>query len=105
MHIENTLYRIEVDETHGLISSIFLKRTQTELITEQRLADNFRLLVPVQECQANYLNGRTQILSSCEVTTQGAVLRWDGPLINNHGDAFPIAVRMAIELVGEGIHF
>lgn len=105
MRIENDVYRVEVEETYGRICSIYLKRAGTELIGEARLADNFRILAPVASCQANYLDGKVQILSAWEFTPTGLLLRWNGPLVNGRGETFPIAVRMMIDFVGEALHF
>src|SRR5208337_2243289 len=58
--IENGLYRLEVDAERGLIQRIFDKAGKVELIAEPRLADNFRLLLPLPGLEANYIFGPEQ---------------------------------------------
>ena len=53
--LENGLYRVEVDSERGLILRLLDKASGVELITEPRLADNFRLLLPIPDLEANYV--------------------------------------------------
>ena len=102
--IENHLYRIEIDPGNGMIVQIFDKVGGFALIGEPRLADSYRLLVPVPDCHANYLLGIEQGLTSMDVMPDGVKLHWDGPFRNNHG-TFDLAVTMWVEFAGEAIQF
>ena len=102
--LENNLYRIEVDRKAGLIVSLLDKRSRTELITEPRLADNFRLLLPLPDLEANYVMGREQLLSSSKAKGDVLELQWSGPLTNQHG-SYALSVSLRIELVQESIEF
>ena len=78
VNMENDLYCVEVDSRTGVISRIFDKIGQIDLLTERRLADNFRLLLPLPQLEANYILGKKQALTSAEQTGNGMTLRWDG---------------------------
>jgi hypothetical protein len=104
MLIQNDYYSIEVEEKSGTIRSLYDKRAELELIAEPRLSENFRLLVPLPDLEANMILGADQQASSIEQTSNGAVLRWDGPLTNHKG-SFDLAVTQRIELVDEAVQF
>jgi hypothetical protein len=110
MKIENNYYCLEIDSQNGVINSFFDKIGNFELIVEPRLADNFRLLLPlpgakpVFATESNYIFGKEQRLTSVEQTANGMTLRWNGPLTNQRGD-FDLDVVMRIELVGNQVQF
>ena len=104
MKIENQLYRLGIDPGTGRIESFFDKASDLELITEPRLADNFRLLLPAPELEANYIFGCEQRLTTIEQDSNGAALRWESPLINSRGE-FDIDVVMRIAFVDEAVEF
>jgi len=108
--IENNYYYLEVDSQNGIINRFFDKIGNFDLIVEPRLADNFRLLLPlpgtkpVFSTEANYIPGKEQRLTSLEQTANGMTLQWNGPLKNQRGD-FNIDVVMRIKLVGHQVQF
>lgn len=102
--LENQYYRVDVDPVNGLIVRLRDKIGGLELITEPRLADNFRLLVPLPELEGNYILGKQQRLSSLRKRDGGLNLEWAGPLTNDQG-GFAISVSMSIELVENRIEF
>lgn len=104
MKIENPFYCLEIDPQHGTISRLFDKAGGLELLVEPRLADNFRLLLPLPDQQANYILGKEQRLTGVEEKAGGVVLHWDGPLANPQG-AFDLDVTMRIEFAEEAIQF
>jgi hypothetical protein len=104
MRIENDYFAVVVEPTHGRIQQITEKQGGFELITEPRLADNFRLLVPIPDMHGNYILGAEQSLSRHDVTEDAMELHWAGPLTSEHG-SFDIAVTLEIKLVGEELHF
>ena len=119
--IENDFYLVEVDAGNGAIKRIFDKIGGLELISEPRLADNFRICLPLPDrpqtsipdetkrfitgTQANYILGRDQRLSSSEKIPNGVKLHWGGPLKNEQGDEFDLSALMTIEWVGQSIAF
>lgn len=104
MRIENAAYVVEIEDKHGLIVQVVDKKRRLKLIAEKRLVENFRLLLPLKDLDANYISGSEQLLSQAETTADGVVLRWDGPLTNSRG-SYDLAVAMRIDLVGQEIRF
>ena len=104
MHIENRLYAIEIDGANGSVRRILDRASGLELLREPRLAESFRLLLPLPELEANYILSAEQELTAAERTERGVMLLWRGPLVNAQG-AFDLDVTMHIEFAGEAIHF
>lgn len=104
LKLENELYVVEMDPDHGTIQRVTDKVGGFDLITEPRLAESFRLLVPLPDLHANYIVGRDQSLTSSRKTANGIALEWEGPLTSDNG-AFDILVTMWVELIGEEIEF
>jgi len=109
--LENNLYRVWIERRRGLISRIWDKIDQLDLLVEPRLADNWRVCLPIPPTltdpgtQANYFLGRDQALSSVEQTSNSLTLRWAGPLKNTDGATFPLSAAMVVNLAGRGIEF
>jgi hypothetical protein len=112
--LEDARYRVEVARTSGVIMRIRDKVSGTELITEPRLADNWRLSLPIipvrgregwRNFEGNYIFGRDQALTSHALTAGGLDLTWRGPLKAQDGRSWPVSVRMRIALTDEGISF
>jgi len=104
MRIENGLYALAVDPRHGSIISLADKASGTELIAEPELAENFRLLLPLPDLEANYILSTGQGLSAAERTATGMELRWAAPLRNEQGE-FDLPVTVRIDFVDTAIHF
>ena len=51
MQTENDFYRLEIDPETGAVRSLFDKPAEVELIAEPRLAECFRLLVPLPDLE------------------------------------------------------
>jgi Domain of unknown function (DUF6259) len=102
--IENSFYGLEVDRERGLILQVLDKKSGVELIAEPRLADNFRLLLPLADLEANYILGREQRTASVEKTANGLTLSWKGPLKNHRGN-FDLDVFLRITFVDQSIEF
>src|SRR5690242_4541099 len=65
--LENDLYLLEIDRGNGSIKRVYDKRGKIDLITEPRLAESFRLLLPLgRRQQDNYILGRDQRLTTLE---------------------------------------
>src|SRR5689334_1528980 len=98
MRIENDLYLLEVEPDHGALVRLRDKVGKLELITEARLAENFRLLLPLPGMRANYILGTEQKLATSEVNAQSVKLVWNGPLVNERGE-YKLSVTIWIELI------
>lgn len=103
-HIENDHYRVEVDAEFGRIAGIRDNGGGFELIGEPRLAENFRLLLPLPGLECNYLVGSQQRLASARVSDDALELQWGPPLRNERGE-FDLTVEMRIALSDEAIEF
>ena len=102
--MENDFYMLEIDRDHGSIKRIYDKNAKIEMITEPRLAESFRLLLPLgQRQQANYILGKDQRLTTIEEKPNGLTLGWAGPLRNHAGDPFDLTVVMKIEFEGDAV--
>src|SRR5262245_35338518 len=100
LKLENEQYVLEIAGQSGVIARIYDKVGRLELIAQRKLAENFRLLLPLPDLEANYILGAEQRLSNVEQTSNGLLLHWAGPLTNAQG-SFDLAVTMRIELVGQ----
>ena len=58
--IENDNFKVEVDATTGVISSLYVKKNSCELVAEKRLASNFRINLQLKDNLANYIDGAEQ---------------------------------------------
>ncbi|NQU10168.1 hypothetical protein HQ590_05230, partial [bacterium] len=110
---------LEVEPEHGALVRVRDKVGRLELITEPRLAESFRLLLPLPDLRANYILGTEQKVTSAKELAapevrkgslphaggyDGLRLHWAGPLRNQRG-AFALDVTLWVELVGEEIQF
>ena len=102
--LENNLYHIEVDPDAGRIVRVRDKTGGYDLVAEERLAENFRILIPTLEVGCNYILGREQTLTSCEELPDMLKLTWQGPLRSDYG-SFDIDVTLCIELVDDRVEF
>ena len=100
----NDHFVIEVERKAGRLIRFRDRMGGYELITEPRLADNFRLLLPLKDLECNYVFGSEQRLTSFEKTEDGLTLHWKGPLRNAAG-RFDLDVTLWIELVDDSIQF
>jgi len=104
IELENSAYAIALDSASGIIVSLWDKKSGVNLITEPRLADNFRLLIPLRDLEANYILGREQRLTRYEKGPDRLTLTWQGPLTNPRG-RFDVAVTMTILLTAMAVEF
>ena len=104
MKTENDFYRVEIDPTTGAVRSLFDKLAKIELIAEPRLAESFRLLLPLPDLESNYILSTEQSAPKIETTGKGLTVRWDGPLSNVQG-RYDLAVVVDIEVLDETVQF
>ena len=109
--LENSRYQVWIERRHGLISRIRDKIGELDLLVEPRLADNWRVCLPIPPTltdpgtQANYFLGPEQALTSVQQTNNSLTLRWAGPLKNTDGAIFPLSAAMIVNLADGGIQF
>ncbi len=104
MEAENDFYRVEIDPSTGAVRRLFDKVAKVELIAEPRLAESFRLLLPLPDLESNYILSTEQSAPRIETTGRGLTVRWDGPLCNAQG-GYDLAVAVDIELLDRTVQF
>lgn len=104
MKLENRYYVVEIDDRSGVVTSLFDKAGELELISDARIGETFRLLLPLADCESNYAIGNDQELTRIRSVDDGVVIEWAGPLTTRHG-SYPIAVSLHIELIGQSVQF
>jgi len=95
------------EQTCDLIG-LHWKSPELEVIGEPRLGENFRILIPQKNYQANYFNSRDQHVSSIEPIRDGVECTYDA--LHNDRETLPVKVRYRIEAVetpgaGGQLHF
>jgi hypothetical protein len=102
--LENDFYLVQLDDQTGAVTGLLDKAARIELIAEPRLAETFRLLLPLEDLEAHYLLGTEQAPPEIDRTISGVILRWEGPLTSACG-SFSLAVTGFIDFVGPAVQF
>ena len=95
--LANEHIRLEFDPEHGRILSCSHAGLGIELVSEQRLAENWRLMVKMPD-GITYLHVTGQSLASCTIDGNRAVLYWTQ--VETPEGKLAVAVRQQIELDG-----
>jgi len=109
--LENESSLVEVALPCGRITRIRDKRAGIELISEPRLADNFKVSLPIrgrhawQATEGNYILGREQPLTSHKKEGGSLMLDWAGVMKGSAGQSHSLTVRMTMTLLADGIQF
>ena len=103
VRLEDSLCRVEVDRGNGALRRIRDKRGDLDLITEPRLAEAFRLCLPLPGTQANYLLSSQQAPPTIREAPGRLVLTWAGPLRNERGQPFDLSATMRVRLADEAV--
>lgn len=101
--IENRFYVIETDET-GKILQIVDKVKNYRLISDNRLSENFRILLPLPDYECNYIYGVNQKFPVIRKSKNSILFHWSSPLTNEKGN-FDIDFSLNISLNGSQIVF
>jgi hypothetical protein len=101
--LENSAFRLLIDKSTGAIASFFVKANSCELIGEKRLQANFRLLVPLPDYQANYIDGMRQKPLIVEKAGQTVTVRFSA-LASEKG-IFAIDLSYTISLESDYVGF
>ena len=104
MKTENDFYHVGIDPSTGAVRRVVDKVAKVELITEPRLAESFRLLLPLPDLEANYILSTEQFAPRIETTGKRLTVRWDGPLSNAQGK-YDLDVVVDIEVLDETVQF
>ena len=101
--LDNGKVRIEIEREHGCIVRFMHKRLEIELVGEQRLAENFRLLLPLPFWRGHYIFGKEQRLSDVAVNSNVCQLHWHG--LQSSQGYFDIEVIQTIRLEDDDVTF
>lgn len=100
--LENDFYRLEFDRISGGLIRLLDKAGGIELIGEPRLAEAFRLLIPMPQARDNYITSNDQAVSAIEKVDHGLRLTWAGPLKSARG-SFPVEVVQEVTFAGTAV--
>ncbi len=95
-------YALGIDERTGSLVRLHDRRLDVELISERRLAESFRLLLPTPQLEANYVVGTEQAPPEVERSERGIVISWNGPLLATSGEV-DVEVQQRLEISDDGI--
>jgi len=111
LRLENDFILVLVDNEYGRICRIQDKKSEIDLISEPRLADNFAFTLPIvgkeawSNTEANFIHGMSQFLSEYTLERNRLTLRWDGPLASVFGVFHDVSAEISMALDGESIQF
>ena len=97
--VETPAAVLQLSERTGDLVGLHWKKPEFEVIREQRLGENFRLLVPKPAYEAAYFNSRDQNVSRIERLPDGVLCTYES--LRNNQETIPVRVRYRIRVVGE----
>ncbi len=103
MKIDNAFFSVEIEETNGAIRSLVVKNPDCELLGESRLNANFRLCLPLEDYECNYIDGMKQKPEFVKHSSDSVTVRFSG-MTAEKGD-HPVDLEYAITLAGDEIRF
>ncbi len=101
--VETPICRLRLDRRNGNLVGIAWKNPSLEVIAEPRLGENFRLLLPRPEYEANYFTSSEQRVSRIEKTATGVTCVYEK--LRNARETMDVKVRYQISAVGENLEF
>ena len=105
MRIGSDAVEIEIEPEHGRFIDISHRRLGICLVGERRLAENWRLLVPLDGWRGHSILGSEQRVSHIEPSPDGrsAVITWSG--LRSSAGEFDITVRLEVAVDGDDARF
>jgi hypothetical protein len=101
--VETPVATLRLSEATGDLIGLLWKSPGMEIIGEPRLGENFRILLPQDNYQANYFNSQDQKVSRIEVVPDGVLCSYDS--LRNDRETIAVKVRYRIQAVDGQIHF
>ena len=101
--IDTPVATLRLSEKNGDLVGLHWKLPELEVIGEPRLGENFRILVPQKNYEANYFNSHDQHVSRIESIPNGVLCIYDS--LQNERETVPLKVRYQIEAADGQIHF
>jgi hypothetical protein len=94
--LENQNFRIAVDPQNGAVTSFLIKKNDSDLIGEKRLAANFRICLPLDDYLGNYIEGTEQAAKS--VTREGDTIIVTFSGMKSARGTFPVDLTYFIKM-------
>ncbi|MCX6642277.1 MAG: DUF6259 domain-containing protein [Candidatus Bathyarchaeota archaeon] len=101
--VETPICQLRLDHQNGNLVGLTWKNPTLEVIQEPRLGENFRLLLPLPDYEANYFVSSEQNVSRIEKTTEGATCVYE--TLRNVRETLNVNVQYHIRAVGEKLEF
>jgi hypothetical protein len=101
--IENDHFKVSVSRGSGVISSLLVKKNNSELVAEPRLAANFRINLQLKDNLANYIDGAEQKAKS--VSQKGNVITVSYSGMKSPIGTYNIDLTYTITLTGDQLSF
>jgi len=101
--VENEHFSLSMDGKSGALTSMVVKRNQSELIAEKRLAANFRLCLPLPDYLCNYVEGMAQPPASVEQIPSGFAVSFSS--LRSVKGSFAVELAYTIKLAGDEVRF
>jgi hypothetical protein len=99
--LDNGVVRIDVEPEHGRVIALRHAKLGVDVVAEPRLAENFRLLIPLPHRRGHYVIGRDQRLADLQVDGDRCRLAWRG--VSSAEGRFDIDVTQTIQLSGDDV--
>lgn len=94
---------LRLSERTGDLIGLDWKNPELQIIREPRLGENFRILIPESNYQANYFNSRDQRVSQIKAVPGGVICIYNA--LHNDRETLPVRVLYRIQAIGEQIQF
>jgi hypothetical protein len=101
--LENDRIRLQVDPRSGAVSSFFIKANRCEMIGEPALIANFRISLPLKDCQTNYIDGMLQTPKRAEKKDNTIEVEFSG--LSSDKGTYPIELTCTITLYADYVSF
>jgi hypothetical protein len=101
--LENNQIMLKVDSQSGAISSFFIRDIKCEMIGEPALISNFRISLPLDGYQANYIDGMQQKPKSVIKEGNSIVVVFSG--MSSEKGSFPVDLKYTITLHSDFVSF
>ena len=101
--IDTAVATLRLSEENCDLIGLRWKSPELEVIGEARLGENFRILIPQKNYEANYFNSREQKVNRIDAIPRGVQCTYDA--LHNERETLPVKVSYRIEAVDGQLHF
>ena len=101
--IDTAVATLRLSEENCDLIGLRWKSPELEVIGEARLGENFRILIPQKNYEANYFNSRDQKVNQIDAIPRGVQCTYDA--LHNERETLPVKVSYRIEAADGQLHF